>query len=340
VDGSFAHKPDVAIVVFGEDPYAEFQGDLPNLAYKPGDDSDLQLLKHLRAQGVPVVAVFLSGRVLWVNPEINASDVFVAAWLPGSEGGGIADVLLRKRDGSIQYDFHGKLSYTWPRNAAQTNQADPHPLFPYGYGLRYADNGDLPALPEDPGINLDNALSGVYFVRGKPAKGFALVLTDQGGDTKPITAMPASSPQGDLRMTAVDYHVQEDARRLAWAGQHTARFVLTSPTPQDLSRQANGDMQIVATLRIDSLGTGNTTLGMACGADCHAEVPVQDTLASLQKGQWVRLGVPLKCLQKRGAAMSHIDQPFVLKSAPGTTVSIASVTLAANADRSVACTGP
>lgn len=340
VDGSFTQKPDVAIVVFGEDPYAEFQGDMPNLAYKPGDDSDLQLLKHLHAQGIPVVAVFLSGRVLWVNPEINTSDAFVAAWLPGSEGGGIADVLLRKPDGSIQYDFHGKLSYAWPRNAAQTNQADPNPLFPYGYGLRYADNGDLPKLSEDPGIRLDNAQSGVYVMRGKPAKGYSLVLADAGGDTKPVTAMPASSPQGDLRATSVDYHVQEDARRFAWMGKHDAQFAIVADHAQDIARQSNGDMQLVATLRVDELGKGNATIGVACGVNCHAEVPVQAALASLQKGQWIRFGVPLKCLQKNGADMSHVDRPFVLHSAPGTAISIASVTLSSNADRSVACATP
>jgi beta-glucosidase len=340
VDGSFTHKPDVAIVVFGEDPYAEFQGDIPNLAYKPDDDSDLQLLKRLHEQGVPVVAVFLSGRVLWVNPEINASDAFVAAWLPGSEGGGIADVLLRKRDGSVQYDFHGKLAYNWPRTAGQTNQADPNSLFHYGYGLRYADNGDLAALSEDPGISLDNVQSGVYFARGKPAKGYSLILVDDGSDTQPITAMPASSTKGDLHVTAVDYHVQEDARRLTWTGQHPAQFEIAAANVQDLSRQVNGDMQIVALVRVDALGSGDATIGVGCGANCHGEVPVQNTLAQLQKGHWTRLGIPLKCLQKHGADMSHIDQPFVLRGAPGTTISIASVTLAANADRSVECAVP
>lgn len=339
-DGAFTQKPDVAIVVFGEDPYAEFQGDISNLAYKPGDDGDLQLLKHLRAQGIPVVAVFLSGRVLWMNPEINASDAFVAAWLPGSEGVGIADVLLRKRDGGIQYDFHGKLSYAWPRNAAQTSQTAPNPLFRYGYGLRYTDNGDLPVLSEDPGIRLDNAQSGVYFMRGKPAKGFSLILTDAGSSTKPVTAMPASSPQGELHVTAVDYRRQEDARRFAWTGQRAAQFALVADHALDLSRQANGDMQVVATLRVDTLGTGDTTFGVTCGTNCRAEIPVQATLASLQKDHWTRVGVPLKCLLKHGAEMSHVDQPFVLHSAPGTTLSIASVTLASNADQTVDCSGP
>ena len=84
----------MAIVVFGETPYAEFQGDQADVALhaaprEPG------LLKALKAQGVPVVAVLLSGRPLYVNPWINASDAFVAAWLPGSEGEGLADVLIR-----------------------------------------------------------------------------------------------------------------------------------------------------------------------------------------------------------------------------------------------------
>ncbi len=141
VDGSFTTKPDVAIVVFGETPYAEGFGDRPNVDYQPGNRTDLPLLKKLKAEGVPVVSVFLSGRPLWVDPEINASDAFVAAWWPGSEGGGVADVLIGDAHGKPRNDFHGKLSYSWPKSATQTplNVGDPNydPRFPYGYGLTY-----------------------------------------------------------------------------------------------------------------------------------------------------------------------------------------------------------
>src|SRR4030095_4992602 len=85
--GTYTARPDVAIVVFGENPYAEFQGDLLDVEYSAGDKSDLALLKKLGSAGIPVVAVFLSGRPLWVNPEINAANAFVAAWLPVSGGG-------------------------------------------------------------------------------------------------------------------------------------------------------------------------------------------------------------------------------------------------------------
>ena len=88
-DGSFTEKPDVAVVVFGEEPYAEFQGDLATMHYKPGDDRDVNLLRSLKSKGIPVVAVFISGRPLWMNREINAANAFVAAWLPGTEGGGV-----------------------------------------------------------------------------------------------------------------------------------------------------------------------------------------------------------------------------------------------------------
>jgi beta-glucosidase len=149
--GDFTSRPDVAIVVFGEHPYAEYAGDVATLEYSPGDKHDLALLRRLRSADVPVVAVFVSGRPLWVNAELNAADSFVAAWLPGAEGAGVADVLFRSADGAVRYDFRGKLPFSWPRSArppAVDQRAGEPPLFPFGYGLTYRDDGDLPRLPE------------------------------------------------------------------------------------------------------------------------------------------------------------------------------------------------
>lgn len=147
VDSSFGDKPDVAIVVFGEDPYAEFMGNIKSIDYQGADGRDAALLAKLKAAGVPVVSVFLSGRALWVNPELNASDAFVVAWLPGSEGAGVADVLFRNEQGEVNKDFKGKLSFSWPRSTDQfeINRNDPDyaPLFAYGFGLTYADKDTL-----------------------------------------------------------------------------------------------------------------------------------------------------------------------------------------------------
>ncbi len=150
-DGSFTTKPDAAVVVFGEEPYAETKGDRKTTAYRDLKGKDLELLRRLKAAGVKVVSVFLSGRPLWTTPEINSSDAFVAAWLPGTEGGGIADLLFSRPDGSIAHDFQGRLSFSWPKYADQVvNRNDPSydPLFPYGYGLTYAEPRDLGTLAE------------------------------------------------------------------------------------------------------------------------------------------------------------------------------------------------
>lgn len=156
-------KHDFAIVVIGENPYAEMEGDVrkgnywdrtnnspiemaPHLAgsgaYSQTLDlenthpEDIHTIKNITSKGIPVIAVLVSGRPLVVNSELDLSSAFVAAWLPGSEGKGVAEVLFG------DYDFNGKLTFSWPRNDDENwNVGDEnyHPLFAYGYGLTYSD---------------------------------------------------------------------------------------------------------------------------------------------------------------------------------------------------------
>jgi beta-glucosidase len=134
--GEFTVRPDAAIVVFGENGYAEGAGDVPSLAYAD-EERTVALLERLRAQRIPVVAVLLSGRPLSIEAELAASDSFVAAWLPGAEGGGVADVLFRAARGAVAHDFRGRLPLSWPRAPAARGGGPAGPLFPYGYGLSY-----------------------------------------------------------------------------------------------------------------------------------------------------------------------------------------------------------
>lgn len=331
-DGHYASKPDVAVVVFGEDPYAEFQGDLPNLLYRPGDEHDLQLLRRLHGEGIPVVAVFLSGRPLWVNREINASDAFVAAWLPGSEGGGVADVLLRKRDGKLANDFHGKLAYAWPGSAAQGGT----PQFPLGYGLRYADHASASDLTEASGISGEQIPVGNYLERGKSAHGYSFRLQGADGVTIAADVSQAATADGSLRMSALDYQAQEDARRFDWK-KTGAKLAVLARAPFDLDRQTNGDVLLVTTLRVDALPGKDAWIAMGCGAGCQGRVALGPALSAVPAGAWTRIGVPLKCFRSAGADMHRIDQPFVWGAGAGASVALARVALGTDADRVVDC---
>ncbi len=131
-DGSGAQGADEIIVVIGEMPYAEMKGDRADLRVAP---SDAALVRKARESGVPVATILLSGRPLVLGPVLDDSDAMLAAWLPGTEGQGVADVLFGK------YKPTGKLPRTWPRNNEQLSiDVDPPgetPLFPYGFGLTY-----------------------------------------------------------------------------------------------------------------------------------------------------------------------------------------------------------
>ena len=126
-----SNRPDVAIVVMGEDPYAEFEGDLLTMDYDLETSKEFEIIQNLKAANIPVVTVFLSGRPLGVDPLLDISDGFVAAWLPGSEGAGVSDLLMADGSGQVQYDFKGRLPFAWPAVGTGTK-------YDLGYGLSYA----------------------------------------------------------------------------------------------------------------------------------------------------------------------------------------------------------
>ena len=123
---------DLGIVVIGETPYAEWMGDRQNLELS---EEDVAVVEKMKQAGMPLVVVLISGRPIITDKVIDKTDAFVAAWLPGTEGRGITDVLFG------DYKFTGKLSFSWPRSMDQIpiNVGDPNynPLFKYGYGLSF-----------------------------------------------------------------------------------------------------------------------------------------------------------------------------------------------------------
>jgi beta-glucosidase len=148
-DGNFSEFKDaegnalvanVGIVVIAEQPYAEGVGDTADLSL---DVEETKLLTEMTEQSESVIVILISGRPRVITEQLSLADAWVAAWLPGTEGGGIADVLFG------DYRFTGKLSYSWPRSNEQlpiniNNSAGKTgceaPLFPFGYGLTYGDS--------------------------------------------------------------------------------------------------------------------------------------------------------------------------------------------------------
>ncbi|HEX8469839.1 MAG TPA: glycoside hydrolase family 3 N-terminal domain-containing protein [Brevundimonas sp.] len=330
-DGAFTDKPDVAIVVFGEAPYAEFQGDVDTLDFIP--TGPLETLKRLQAAGIPTVSVFLSGRPMWTNPEINASDAFVAAWLPGTEGGGVADVLVGDAQGNARHDFHGVLSFSWPRNAAGAplNRGQPgyDPQFAYGYGLTYARSGSVGTLSQESGVEAATSNIDHYFVDGRYVAPWGVMLRDAGGQNKPGTVKVASSPRGGVSVRPVDDLAQESGQQFAFSGSGPAQAYIEG-TPVDLTRQSNGELALSFRYRIDATPQGSVGLSVGQG-----RVDVTELFRSAPVRQWRTLKVRLSCLRDAGADVAHVDVPFRLDTDAAFTVSVSEVQLAPNANDTV-----
>jgi beta-glucosidase len=133
-DASGAPGADVGVVVIGEPPYAEGNGDTGELALAA---EDIAAFDNMRSAGIPVVVILISGRPLVLGDVLEEADAVIAAWLPGTEGQGVADVIFG------DYAPTGKLSFTWPQSVSQlpinVGDTDYEPLFPFGFGLTYED---------------------------------------------------------------------------------------------------------------------------------------------------------------------------------------------------------
>jgi beta-glucosidase len=339
-DGSYKKKPDYAIVVFGENPYAEFQGDLKVLTLPGSMTQHLDIMTKLKDEKIPVVAILLSGRPLWQNRELNLANAYVAAWLPGTEGGGISDVLFRKKDGSVGYDFTGKLAYSWPRDAAgvplNVNKEPYDPLFPLGFGVSYAAPAELAALPEDPGIPAELMSTGSFFDKGLPVQPWSLRVSN-GSDSTRISTTPAETVGGRVKVTAVDDAVQEGARRFVFDGSGKGTVEISSEGAVDLSREANGDVMLLVRMRRDAEVPKDLKLGMRCGAGCGGSLPFADALGGISSGKWQTIGIPLKCFGKAGVDVSKINEPLVIESEAKLDLSFSQVKLGTVADNTYTC---
>jgi beta-glucosidase len=333
VDGRFTVKPDAAVVVFGEGPYAEFQGDRETLQFSPDDSHELELLRRLRAAGVPTVTVFLSGRPLWVNPLINASDAFVAAWLPGSEGEGVADVLFRSR-GPEHHDFTGRLAFSWPATAMpvtydETGKAA-GALYPLGWGLDYGSKAESAKLSEDPGIPARWAApNGSLFHAGHVTAPWSIFVADAGAEVH-LTTRRQESPGGAVAVTS-----EPDGSSVVWAGTRGGLLTI-SGRASDMRPQASQGVTLDVLYRVDRLPDQAVKIGLRCaeprcGTRDGAMLDVTQVFKSAQPGNWQTLSIPLSCFTAVGADLADAVAPLALATSARFAMTISEVRLAPKA---------
>ena len=334
-DGSFAEKPDVAVVVFGETPYAEGQGDVETLAWQEETQADLALLESLKAQGIPVVAVLLTGRPLWLNAHINAADAFVVAWLPGSEGVGVADVLVAATDGSPRHDFSGRLSYDWPNkdlNAEDAALPVTDLLFEYGYGLSYDNPPTQLGRLNEQAVGKAKSLDRLVFSSGSKEP-WREYVGDSGNWTVLAEGAVTTAMNGQLVMKAVDRVVQEDSRQLTWSGtgDQASQVYWQSNAPVDLSDLLDAGAALSVVLQMEEAPAGTVTLRVDCDYPCTGGLDVTALLRDRAIGEWQRVSIPLDCFATAGADFKRVTSPFVLITDKSLSLRISEISLLADA---------
>ena len=321
---------DAVIAVYGESPYAETQGDISSLAWQQPNFEDLALLKQYQKQGFPIVSVFLSGRPLWVNREINASTAFVAAWLPGSEGAGVADVLFRQADGSVQHEFLGRLPMAWPSadiNGSDRDLAVVDAAFSRGYGLTSDVSQQVAVLNEEPRgkpLSLDRPV-----FAGGARDQWRLYLGNRLDWVIPSGPRGGSTKDNQLSVSVIDRRVQEDSRRVEWTGdgKRPSQIYFRADIPINIEEMSATGGAIVMDIRLIQRPVDLVKMRMDCTWPCSGELDVTQHLQGLDIGVWHRLAIPLACFEAAGTNMGAVDVPFLMSTRGVFTIDLAEVTL-------------
>lgn len=334
-------KYDAVIAVLGETPYAEGLGDIAEydtVSHARRFPADLAALQAVAGKGKPVVAVLLSGRPVYANDLINLSDAFVAAWLPGTEGKGVADVLFAGADGKPAHDFAGTLSFSWPGVACPGPRAagpdGAKPQFALGYGLSYAKAGSVAQLPLDQATTCGQAEVLPVFDRGDSST-FALHVGDGkevhalGSDVNATLQWPQDRPL--VKVRTVQVNTQQDAKEVTWLGK--ALLFSRNPSRNDLRPFAQADGAVVFDLSLVQAPKGKVSLLVGCGPGCEGRYDLTPALADAEPGQKRTIKVPLQCFADAGARLESVEMPFAVEADAPFAAAFANIRIAAGAGK-------
>ena len=238
--GNFEVEVDFIIAVYGEEPYAEMLGDIDTISFKANDLEVLPALEKAQQNNISTLSIFLSGRPMELNAFLNASDAFIAAWLPGTGVMGIAEILFKPQ----QYDFTGKLSFSWPKHPSQTllNIGDDNydPLFPYGYGLTYEDDIELAKLE----VSEASTSSEYSLFLGVGRNGFSEFFVDANARTM-LESDDYQSSQSNFSIARFQYIYQDDSKRVSFSSPKNI-YGIGADSGINITNWQDGSLKIIA----------------------------------------------------------------------------------------------
>ena len=303
-----AEDYDLAIVAYGEQPYAEGVGDRSNLNFS--SKRHIAFLELLAENKIPTVSLFFTGRPLWVTKEINLSDAFVVAWLPGTESRGMTDVMVNSD--KTNYDFTGKLPFSWPKNTFQANlnyyDATSDPLFTYGYGLTYEDNIVVPDLDEGQ-INANEQLKKIELLKGTISENFIGYIQESNLQQVQLSSNKVSSQNNIVKVDLIDIDKQDDTLNLQInETDHLNSFLLLSKEILNLRSFDDGYINLRA--RVNNTNDDIKYL-ISCGIGC---TPVLDLSEFLTKSDsFIDYSLPIKCFSNNSSLdLSKVNLPLYI----------------------------
>ena len=323
VDSSYTKKPDLVIFVYGEEPYAEGDGDRKSLFFINQDKNFKSYMENIKSKGISTASLFLSGRPLIINKELNLSDAFVQLWLPGSAVEGISDVIFTKKDDLVNHDFKGKLSFSWPKKSSQLklNYGDEiyDPLFSFGYGLTYKDNLHIEEIAiEDSNSRFDEIT--IFLGSAYPSYHEVVSYFDPLKNKEIYEGVSAdifSNIKSGIKLSKFDFKKQDDAKNINFGDRNINKtWNISSGATEDISYMKNGSIQLI--IRVNNLAKEGLYLNFSCNKDkdqlvsskstkCFKGFEISEKFSEVNLNKWQTVNIPIHCLGGDDFELSSIS---------------------------------
>lgn len=335
-----AENYDVVIAVYGEQPYAESSGDRKNLMMPSTERMWLKKMANYRRHDVPVISILVTGRALSTNEFINLSNAFIVAWLPGSQGEGIADVLITNNLSDPQYDFTGKLPFSWPLSSQQNNINNypsylEQPQFTVGYGLNYTDSRTLAKLPinDKPEPLLLSSNGSLPIMLRNIIQPWELYVGDEENWNIAIKGNKGSTQNNKtVVVTASDHSTQEDARNIRWNSNEYGQAYFQYSETVDISKLAENNGNLRFKIKVEQPPTNPVAIRMDCMYPCSGTVDVTQMFNSLPHNKWQSVSIDLECFAKSGTNFSQINTPFLIGTKGKMSIAISDIVIDQKSD--------